>query len=107
MVKELRRAGEDVLVLDNLEKGHKEALLGAKLAVADLRDPVATARVLHDDEIEAVMHFAAYIEVGESVRDPARYYENNVTGSWNLLQSAINAGVKRFVFSSTAAVYGE
>ncbi len=107
MVRALHQAGEDVLVLDNLEKGHLAALRGAPLVKADLRDRGALDQVFSDHDIEAVLHFAAYIEVGESVQNPARYYENNVLGSLNLAQAAVTAGVKQFVFSSTAAVYGE
>lgn len=107
MVKRLRLANEDVLVLDNLERGHAAALLGASFVQADLRDPEAVKDVFRDHDIEAVLHFAAYIEVGESVQDPAKFYQNNVLGSWNLLEAVREAGVDKLVFSSTAAVYGE
>ncbi|MBS1724691.1 MAG: UDP-glucose 4-epimerase GalE [Armatimonadetes bacterium] len=107
MVKCLRHAGEDVLVLDNFENGHRGALLGASCVEADLRNPTSIENALAGLDVEAVFHFAAYTDVGESERNPAAYYENNVVGSWNLLEACVQTGVKAFVFSSTAAVYGE
>lgn len=107
MCKALEAAGEPFFVLDNLERGHEAALRGARLVRCDLRDKEAVADVFRQNEVEAVVHFAAYIEVGESVAAPAKFYENNVMGTWNLLEAMRGAGVDKLVFSSTAAVYGE
>ena len=77
-VLELIEKNEEVIVVDNLEKGHKKAVLGGKLIVGDLRDMDFIRSVFKNNNIEAVIHFAAYIEVGESVKDPLKYYNNNV-----------------------------
>ena len=107
-VAELLETGHEVIVFDNLEKGHKAAILGdATFVQGDLRDPAALERVFAEYQIDAVMHFAAYSLVGESVAHPDKYYESNVGGSYNLLQAMRKAGVDKIVFSSTAAVYGE
>lgn len=103
----LRARGEDVVVVDNLTKGHKQAIAGVPLRVGDLRDSVFMDGVFAAHEIDAVIDFAANIEVGESMTDPIRYYDNNVSGVISLLRSMEKAGVKQIVFSSTAAVYGE
>ena len=105
-VAELLKQGEDVIILDNLEKGHKEAVLGGKFVQADLRSIEQVREVFRENNIEAVIHFAAYIEVGESVADPLKYYNNNVISSLNLLTVMQENGVKMIVFSSTAATYG-
>jgi UDP-glucose 4-epimerase len=107
MVKRLEQEGEPFVVLDNLERGHLAALRGAPLVKADLRDRDSLRSVFARHDIDVVLHFAASIEVGESVKDPAAFWENNVVGSWNLLEAAREARVSQFVFSSTAAVYGE
>lgn len=107
MVAELIDRGEEVIVLDNLEKGHKEAVLGGKLIVGDLRDTVFLKKFFRENNIEAVIHFAAYIEAGESVIDPLKHYNNNVISTLNLLTAMKEAGVKKIVFSSTAATYGD
>lgn len=106
-VAELLERNEEVIVVDNLEKGHKPAVLGGKLIVGDLRDKEFIKNVFLQNDIEAVIHFAAYIEVGESVSDPLKYYNNNVAVTLNLLTAMKEAGVKKVVFSSTAATYGE
>lgn len=106
-VAELLERNEEVIVVDNLEKGHKPAVLGGKLIVGDLRDKEFIKSVFLQNDIEAVIHFAAYIEVGESVSDPLKYYNNNVAVTLNLLTAMKEAGVKKIVFSSTAATYGE
>jgi len=107
-VVELLEAGHEVIVFDNLEKGHRAAILGDALFIqGDLRDPAALDRVFAAHKIDAVMHFAAYSLVGESVTQPDKYYDNNVGGSYNLLQAMRRAGVDKIVFSSTAATYGE
>ncbi|WP_010251700.1 UDP-glucose 4-epimerase GalE [Acetivibrio cellulolyticus] len=106
-VAELLERNEEVIIVDNLEKGHKPAVLGGKLIVGDLRDKEFIKNVFLQNDIEAVIHFAAYIEVGESVTDPLKYYNNNVAVTLNLLTAMKEAGVKKVVFSSTAATYGE
>lgn len=105
----LQKAGYEVIVLDNLSYGHPEfvtEVLKAELAIGDTRDRPLLDRLFATRDIGAVMHFAAYIAVGESVSDPASYYDNNVVGTLTLLEAAIAAQVKNFVFSSTCAVYG-
>ncbi|UBV42622.1 UDP-glucose 4-epimerase GalE [Deinococcus taeanensis] len=106
-VRQLRRSGHDVVVFDNLSSGHAEALPGdVQLVRADLLDDGAVRTALHAHQPDAVIHFAALIEVGESMRAPARYYRNNVVGSLNLLQAIVDTRKIPVVFSSTAAVYG-
>lgn len=104
----LRERGYRPIVLDNLSRGHREVerTLGAPVIVADTRDRAALDALFARERIDAVMHFAAFIEVGESVVDPLRFYENNVHGTVTLLQAMQAAGVSRFVFSSTCATYG-
>ncbi|TYQ16277.1 UNVERIFIED_CONTAM: UDP-glucose 4-epimerase [Acetivibrio alkalicellulosi] len=106
-VAELIDKNEEVIVVDNLEKGHREAVIGGKLIVGDLRDSEFIKDVFNKNSIEAVIHFAAYIEVGESVGNPLKYYNNNVIATLNLLTAMKEAGVNKIVFSSTAATYGE
>jgi UDP-glucose 4-epimerase len=107
MVAHLLERNEDVVILDNLEKGHKDALLGGKLYVGDLRDKEILNRVFTENKIDAVIDFAAYSLVGESMSEPLKYFNNNVYGTINLLESMKEHGVKYIVFSSTAATYGE
>ena len=102
----LAQEGHAPIVFDNLSKGHRAAVRDAKLVVGDLADRALLLRTLREHNIEAVMHFAAFIEVGESVREPLKYYENNLSNTRNLLSAMEEAGVTKFVFSSTAAVYG-
>lgn len=99
--------GEEVIVLDNLYQGHKEALLGGKLYEGDLRDEALLDRIFSENEIDGVIHFAANSLVGESMTNPGKYYHNNVYGTLVLLEAMKKAGVSRIVFSSTAATYGE
>ena len=100
--------GHTVVVYDNLVKGHSEAVVdGATLVVADLRDGARLRETLAEHGIDAVVHMAAYSLVGESVQEPRKYYDNNVVASLSLLDAMVDAGVRRIVFSSTAAVYGE
>lgn len=107
-VAELLNRGEEVVVVDNLQKGHKQAVLtGAKFYEGDLRDKNFLTNVFQENEIEAVMHFAADSLVGESVQDPLKYYDNNVYGAVCLLDIMNKFDVKKIVFSSTAATYGE
>lgn len=110
-VKELVRAGHDVVVYDNLSAGHRraaEAAVGASgsLIEGDIGDTAGLVDTLRSRRIGAVMHFAAWLSVGDSVRDPAGYYRNNVTGALSVLEAMVTAGVLNFVFSSTAAVFG-
>lgn len=105
---ELGRDGHEVIVYDNLYKGHLGAVVeGAPFIQADLLDDVTLKRTLTNYGIEAVMHMAADSLVGESVHNPAKYFHNNVAGGLSLLEAMIECDVKKIVFSSTAAVYGE
>jgi UDP-glucose 4-epimerase len=106
-VKELLRQGSEVVVLDNLCQGHREAVLTDRFVQADLLDVKALGKVFDDYSIEAVMHFAALASVPDSVVNPQRYYENNVTGTLNLLRAMRDHRVSRMIFSSSAAVYGD
>jgi UDP-glucose 4-epimerase len=110
-VRELVRTGHEVVVYDNLSAGHRpaaDAALGGAGSVieGDIRDTARLTEALRDRKIAAVMHFAASLSVGDSVKDPVGYYANNVTGALSVLQSMVAAGVSNFVFSSTAAVFG-
>lgn len=103
----LQKSGFEVVVFDNLSTGRREAVRGAKLVVGDLMDRAALDELFREEKFHAVMHFAASVEVEESVADPQKYFQNNVVGSFNLLDAMVAAGVKKLVFSSSAAVYGE
>ena len=105
--KALQGAGHAVVILDVLSAGHVEATRGLPLVRARVHDTGAVRAALVEHRIDAVMHFAAWLAVGESVRHPGKYYENNLTGSLLLLEAMAAAGVSRLVFSSTCAVYGE
>ena len=108
VTEELIRDGHEAVVYDNLAKGHRASVAqDAKFVCADLTDTVTLRHTLEDNGIEAVIHMAADSLVGESVVAPAKYYRNNVIAGLSLLDAMLGAGVKRFVFSSTAAVYGE
>jgi UDP-glucose 4-epimerase len=102
----LAKEGHEPVVYDNLSKGHKAAVNGFKLVRGDLSDFEKLNKTLKEHKIEAVMHFAAFIEVGESMQAPLRYYRNNMANALTMLEAMENAGVEKFVFSSTAAVYG-
>lgn len=102
----LAREGHQPVVFDNLSKGHRQAVGNVQFVKGDFGDFNFTLETLQQYQIEAVMHFAAFIEVGESVQEPLRYYENNVSKTRTLLAAMEQAGVNKFVFSSTAAVYG-
>lgn len=106
-VAELLDKGEEVVIVDNLQQGHKDAVLGGKLYVGDLRDGEFLDRVFTENNIDAIIHFAANSLVGESMTNPAKYYHNNVYGTLCLLEKMNQYGVKNIVFSSTAATYGE
>jgi UDP-glucose 4-epimerase len=108
MIRLLRESNEPHLVFDNLENGHRAAVGESPLVVGDLRDPASLKRVFDaNPQIDTVIHMAAYIAVGESEREPGKYWENNVAGVLNLLEAMRAAGVNKLVFSSTAAVFGE
>ena len=104
--KTLARAGYEPVVLDNLGNGHRWAVRWGPLVEMDLADRDGLRAVFHQYRISAVIHFAALIEAGESVREPAKYFRNNVVNTLNLLDAMRESGVGRIVFSSTAAVYG-
>jgi len=106
-VAELLDASEEVIVLDNLQKGHRSAVLGGRFYHGDLRDDEFLDKVFKENDIEAVIHFAADSLVGESMGDPLKYYNNNVVSTLRLLSKMKECGVKKIVFSSTAATYGE
>ncbi|MCM1990520.1 UDP-glucose 4-epimerase GalE [Oceanirhabdus seepicola] len=107
MVAELLDNGHEVVILDNLQKGHKEAILGGKLYVGDIRDRDILDKVFTENKIEAVIDFAADSLVGESVQEPLKYFNNNLGGTISLLEAMRDYKVKYIVFSSTAATYGE
>ncbi|MEI2577994.1 UDP-glucose 4-epimerase GalE [Scytonema sp. PRP1] len=105
----LKGAGYEVVVLDNLSNGHRELVeevLQVKLIVGDTSDRALLDNIFTTHNITAVMHFAAYIAVGESVTDPAKYYDNNVAGTLTLLEAMLAASINKFIFSSTCALYG-
>ncbi|WP_434512248.1 UDP-glucose 4-epimerase GalE [Desulfitobacterium sp. AusDCA] len=106
-VAEFIERGEDVIILDNLQKGHAEAVLAPNFYQGDLRDSNLLDRIFAEHDIEAVIHFAADSLVGESVSDPLKYYQNNVASTLNLVTKMKEHGVNKIVFSSTAATYGE
>ena len=102
----LNAAGHDVVVLDNLLHGHREAVRFGPLIEADLRDQDAIRRALEQNPVDAVIHFAALARVGESMNSPGLYFENNVNGTLNLLEAMREQGIDKIVFSSTCATYG-
>jgi UDP-glucose 4-epimerase len=106
---ELLRSGHEVVILDNLVYGHEDlvrAVLPGELVVGSTLDRQLLDRIFQEHDISAVMHFAAYAYVGESVHHPTKYYENNVVGSFTLLRAMLDHGIKQFIFSSTCATYG-
>jgi UDP-glucose 4-epimerase len=105
-VKALLKEGFEVVVFDNFSSGRKELLVGGEVINADLEDKEAIQRVFRSREIKAVLHFASLIQVGESYLHPQKYYTHNLSTSLNLLEAMLEAGVKKFIFSSSAAVYG-
>lgn len=105
----LQERGHQPIILDNLSRGHRdivERAIGKPVIVADTRDAQALDKLFSQRRIDAVMHFAAFIEVGESVKDPLSFYDNNVHGTVSLLAAMQKAGIHHFVFSSTCATYG-
>jgi UDP-glucose 4-epimerase len=105
-VKALGKAGHEICVFDNLSTGHEWAVLYGHLEKGDLEDRSLIDRVVKEFKPDAVMHFAAFIQVEESVSEPLKYYRNNVASTLNLLEVMRENGVKNFIYSSTAAVYG-
>ena len=102
----LIHAGHSVTVYDSLVTGHREAVpAGAEFIHASLDDSHALAEALTSTKYDAIMHFAAFIEAGESMKDPGKFFRNNFTNSLQLMETAVQAGIRKFVFSSTAAVY--
>ncbi|MGB5713565.1 MAG: UDP-glucose 4-epimerase GalE [Waterburya sp.] len=105
----LKKAGYNVIILDNLSYGHQEIVddvLQVKLVIGDTSDRALLDKLFTTHKIDAVIHFAAYIAVGESVKEPAKYYSNNVASTLNLLEAMLTQGINKIVFSSTCAVYG-
>lgn len=112
VVLDLCRRGDEPIILDNLSKGHQEAVTractgGGRFIRGEVADCRLVERILCEEEIEAVIHLAADSLVGESTENPGKYFRNNITGGLGLLDAVVAAGVKKFIFSSTAAVYGE
>jgi UDP-glucose-4-epimerase GalE len=105
--KALRRAGHRVVIYDNFSAGHRAAALGAPVIDGDIGDVDAVRRAIRESGASAVMHFAAWLSVSDSVRDPVGYYRNNVLGTLATLEAMAAEGCDQFVFSSTCAVYGE
>ncbi|MFN0048882.1 MAG: UDP-glucose 4-epimerase GalE [Cytophagales bacterium] len=107
-VRHLAEKGYEIIVLDNLVYGHRDAIINpdVELIVGDLGDKELTSRIFEYHEIEAVIHFAAYASVGESVADPEKYYQNNIAAPLNLLEVMRKNGCINFIFSSTCATYG-
>ena len=106
VVLKLAERGEDVVVLDNLSTGFRSAVLHGDLMIGDTADRHLVSKLLEARRVDAVMHFAAHIVVPESVEQPLKYYRNNTCATGSLLECCIESGVRHFVFSSTAAVYG-
>ncbi|HHP7229365.1 MAG TPA: UDP-glucose 4-epimerase GalE [Xenococcaceae cyanobacterium] len=105
----LKQNGYEVVVLDNLSYGHRELIenvVKVELVIGDTSDRLLLEKLFATHDIAAVMHFAAYIAVGESVKEPGKYYRNNVSSTLNLLEAMLAANINKFVFSSTCAVYG-
>lgn len=109
IVRDLAKNGLKIIVIDNLELGHKNSLSGcdAKFFQSDFSDAEALKKIFSSFPVEAVVHLAAYSEVGESAKNPEKYFKNNVENSKKLLEAMKEAGVKKFIFSSSASVYGE
>lgn len=107
MVKLLRQSGYAPVVLDDLSNGRREAVPEGSLVVGNMADPGILSALMQAFRFEAVMHFASFIQVGESVAQPGRYYDNNVGNTVRLLEAMVAHGITRFIFSSTAAIFGD
>jgi len=106
VVQQLAAAGERIIVLDNLGRGFRQAVIAGEFVVGDVGDFPLVSRLLAEHSVDTVMHFAAHTIVPESVAEPLKYYGNNTCSTRSLLQACLDQAVKNFVFSSTAAVYG-
>ena len=104
--KSLNEAGYETVILDNLSYGHEESIKWGNFCNCDLKDIDDVDKVFSKYDIDAVMHFSSYIDVGESVTNPEKYYTNNVVNTMNLLKVMLKHDVKKFIFSSTCATYG-
>lgn len=104
---DLYRNGHNPIIFDNLVKGHAEAVKAGKFIEGDIGNPELVKKIIREEQIEAVVHLCAYSLVGESVVEPAKYFQNNLVSGLAFLDTLRECGVKRFVFSSTAAVFGE
>ena len=107
MVQVLGERGYSVVTFDNLSQGHRQAVLAGEFVQGDLADRGALEQLFSDHQFDAVMHFAAFALVGESMLNPGKYYRNNVANSVNLLDALVRHGVRSYVFSSTCAIFGE
>ena len=107
MVKQLAQAGNDVITLDDLSYGYRDAVKYGEFVAGDLGDDSVLDSIFGPGDIDAVMHFAGFIQVGESVIKPSMYYHNNVANTFTLLDAMLRHEVKNFIFSSTAAIFGE
>lgn len=106
IVRQLVEAGEKVIILDNLSTGFRDSVLDGELVIGDVGDQVLVKRLIHEGDIDTVIHLAAYTAVSESVREPLKYYKNNTCASRALLDVCADTGIRHFIFSSSAAVYG-
>ena len=106
VARQLGERGEKLVTLDNLSTGFRGAVLNGEFVRGDTGDAALAARVLKEHHVDTVLHFAAHIQVPESVENPLKYYRNNTASTRTLLECCVAAGVAQFVFSSTAAVYG-
>jgi len=106
MAHELKKQGNEVIIYDSLEKGYRKAVKGFELVEGKTHDKELLVKTLKEKGIEAVMHFAAFIEMGESMEKPYMYFENNVFGSLSLFEAMVKVGVDKLIFSSTAGIYG-
>lgn len=107
MVKMLLDYGHEVVTLDNLSTGYRDAVVGGEFILGDLADKALLDRLFRDQRFDGVMHFASFIQVGESVLQPSKYYYNNLVNTLNLLDAMVTHKVNHFIFSSTAAIFGE
>jgi UDP-glucose 4-epimerase len=106
VARQLGERGEDIVTLDDLSTGFRSAVLHGDLVVGDTGDAGLVSRLLREHGVDTIMHFAAHIVVPESVSDPLKYYRNNTANTRTMLECAVGAGIRNFIFSSTAAVYG-
>ncbi|MEO8224069.1 MAG: NAD-dependent epimerase/dehydratase family protein, partial [Gammaproteobacteria bacterium] len=106
VVRQLGEAGEDIVVLDNLSTGFRSAVTSGTLVIGDTADRDLVRHLLADHQVSTILHFAAHTIVPESVTNPLKYYANNTCATRNLIDCAVAAGIRNFIFSSTAAVYG-